>query len=120
LELWRFHQVHHVDLDMDASTAIRFHFGEITISIIWRAGQVLLIGATPLSLSVWQTLLLMSVMFHHSNVELPWRIERWLSLLIVTPRMHGIHHSIVHRETNSNFSNNVSIGLSELAIGPKL
>jgi sterol desaturase/sphingolipid hydroxylase (fatty acid hydroxylase superfamily) len=107
--LWRFHLAHHVDLDLDASTALRFHFGEITISTAWRAAQVLLVGAGPLSLSVWQTLLLLSVLFHHSNVRLPVEVERKLNLLFVTPRMHGIHHSAVREETNSNWSSGLSL-----------
>src|SRR6266404_1768472 len=69
--IWRFHAVHHVDLDLDASTAIRFHFGELTQSVAWRAAQVAVIGVSPLSLSVWTTLLLISILFHHSNVNLP-------------------------------------------------
>jgi sterol desaturase/sphingolipid hydroxylase (fatty acid hydroxylase superfamily) len=107
--LWRFHLAHHVDLDLDASTALRFHFGEITLSTAWRAAQVLLLGAGPLSLSVWQTLLLLSVLFHHSNVRLPVEVERRLNLLVVTPRMHGIHHSAVREETNSNWSSGLTV-----------
>src|SRR5919107_1523653 len=99
--LWRFHVVHHVDLDLDASTALRFHFAELVISVPWRAAQVLLIGVSPLSLSAWQTLLFLSILFHHSNVRLPVEVERRLSALVVTPRMHGIHHSVVKEETNS-------------------
>ena len=107
--LWRFHVAHHVDLDLDASTALRFHFGELTISTAWRAAQVLLIGVSPLSLSVWQTFLLLSVLFHHSNVRLPIETERLLNRFIVTPRMHGIHHSIIREETNSNWSSGLTI-----------
>jgi sterol desaturase/sphingolipid hydroxylase (fatty acid hydroxylase superfamily) len=107
--LWRFHAVHHVDLDMDASTAVRFHFGELAVSTIWRAAQVLCIGAAPLSLSIWQTGLLMSILFHHSNVELSWASERRLGRLLVTPRMHGIHHSVVWDETNSNWSSGLTM-----------
>jgi sterol desaturase/sphingolipid hydroxylase (fatty acid hydroxylase superfamily) len=107
--LWRFHLVHHVDLDLDASTALRFHFGELVISIPWRVGQIILIGASPLAFSVWQTLLFLSILFHHSNVRLPVAMERWLNRLIVTPRMHGIHHSIVREETNSNWSSGLTI-----------
>ncbi|HYJ47873.1 MAG TPA: sterol desaturase family protein [Pyrinomonadaceae bacterium] len=107
--LWRFHVAHHVDLDLDASTALRFHFGELIVSTAWRAGQVLLIGVTPLSLSVWQTFLLLSVLFHHSNVRLPFGVERRLNLFIVTPRMHGIHHSIIEEETNSNWSSGLTL-----------
>jgi sterol desaturase/sphingolipid hydroxylase (fatty acid hydroxylase superfamily) len=107
--LWRFHLVHHVDLDMDASTALRFHFGELALSIPWRAAQIMLIGVSPLSLSVWQTLLLLSIQFHHSNVRLPIRTERRLNRFIVTPRMHGIHHSIVPEEADSNWSSGLTI-----------
>ena len=102
--LWRFHAVHHVDLDLDASTALRFHFGELIISVPWRAAQIILIGVSPLAMSVWQTFLLISILFHHSNVRLPIAVERWLNRFIVTPRMHGIHHSIVLEERNSNWS----------------
>jgi sterol desaturase/sphingolipid hydroxylase (fatty acid hydroxylase superfamily) len=107
--LWRFHQVHHVDLDLDASTALRFHFGELALSVLWRAAQVLGIGICPLTLSVWQTALLVEIMFHHSNVKLPNGLECWLSRLIVTPRMHGIHHSMVEAETNSNWSSGLTL-----------
>lgn len=107
--LWRFHQVHHVDLDLDASTALRFHFGEMAFSVLWRAAQVLGIGICPLTLSAWQTALLVEIMFHHSNVEMPDRLERWMSRLIVTPRMHGIHHSMVEAETNSNWSSGLTL-----------
>src|SRR5207244_5537109 len=69
--LWRLHVVHHVDRDLDASTALRFHFAELVISIPWRAAQVLVIGVSPLAFSVWQTALLVSILFHHSNVRLP-------------------------------------------------
>ena len=107
--LWRFHIAHHVDLDLDASTALRFHAGELAISTGWRAGQVALIGVSPLSLSVWQTFLLLSVLFHHSNVRLPGEVERRLNLVFVTPRMHGIHHSIVEEETNANWSSGLTV-----------
>jgi len=107
--LWRFHAVHHIDLDMDASTAVRFHFGELTVSTIWRVAQVLGIGASPLSLSIWQTGLLMSILFHHSNVRLSPGAERRLGKLVVTPTLHGIHHSVVQEETNSNWSSGLTI-----------
>jgi sterol desaturase/sphingolipid hydroxylase (fatty acid hydroxylase superfamily) len=107
--LWRFHQVHHADLDLDGSTALRFHFGELAVSIPWRVGQIALIGTTPLALSVWQTATLMSILFHHSNIRLSVESERQFARLVVTPRMHGIHHSIVRRETNSNWSSGLSL-----------
>jgi sterol desaturase/sphingolipid hydroxylase (fatty acid hydroxylase superfamily) len=107
--LWRFHLVHHLDLDLDASTAVRFHFGEMLLSVPWRAAQVVGLGISPLALSVWQTATLMEILFHHSNVEVPLAVERWLCHLIVTPRMHGIHHSSVPEETNSNWSSGLTI-----------
>lgn len=107
--LWRFHAVHHVDLDMDASTALRFHFGELVQSVGWRAVQVVLIGVTPLSLSIWQTALFASILFHHSNLRLPPALERRLNRYIVTPRMHGIHHSTVPEETDSNWSSGFTL-----------
>jgi len=107
--LWRFHAVHHVDLDLDASTAIRFHFGELIASIPWRAAQVCAIGVPPRTLLQWQGLTLMSVIFHHSNLRLPVRIERLVGLVLVTPRMHGIHHSVEPSEVNSNWSSGLSI-----------
>lgn len=107
--LWRFHVVHHIDLDLDASTAIRFHFGEMLLSIPWRLAQVRLAGASPLAASIWQTGLLMSILFHHSNVRLPMGLERRLRWLIATPRLHGIHHRPEQKFLNSNWSSGLSI-----------
>ena len=107
--LWRFHVVHHVDLDLDASTAVRFHFGEIILSTAWRAAQVVVIGVSPEFLRLWQAILLPSVLFHHSNIDLPKRLESILSKFLVTPRLHGIHHSIVQCETDSNWSSGLSV-----------
>jgi sterol desaturase/sphingolipid hydroxylase (fatty acid hydroxylase superfamily) len=107
--LWQFHLPHHVDLDLDVLTALRFHFGELMLSVPWRAGQIILIGVSPLAISIWQTGLLLSIMFHHSNVELPVRLERRLARFIVTPRMHGIHHSVVRAETESNWSSGLTL-----------
>ena len=107
--LWRFHRVHHVDLDLSTTTALRFHFVEMLLSTPFRIAQIIVIGARPRSLSVWQTLTLLAILFHHSNVRLPIGIERWLCRIVVTPRMHGIHHSMVERETNSNWGTILSI-----------
>jgi sterol desaturase/sphingolipid hydroxylase (fatty acid hydroxylase superfamily) len=107
--LWRFHQPHHVDLDLDASTALRFHFGEMVLSVPWRAAQILVLGVSPLSLSAWQTATLLEVMFRHSDVELPFDVERRLCRLIATPRMHAIHRSIVPEETGSNWSSGLTV-----------
>jgi sterol desaturase/sphingolipid hydroxylase (fatty acid hydroxylase superfamily) len=101
--LWRFHNVHHIDQDLDVSTAFRFHFGEITLSTGFSLLQVSLIGPSAWAFAVYQLIFQAEVLFHHSNVRLPIGAERLLNQVLVTPRMHGIHHSQVHRENNSNF-----------------
>ena len=101
--LWRFHNVHHIDPDLDVSTAFRFHFGEITLSTGFSLLQVSLIGPSAWSFAVYQLVFQAEVLFHHSNLRLPIRAERLLNKVLVTPRMHGIHHSQVQRENNSNF-----------------
>ena len=106
--LWRFHSVHHVDRDMDVSTGIRFHFGELGLSVFFRAAQIALIGADPLAVALWQSLLFVSVLFHHSNTRLSAGLERILVRIVVTPRMHGIHHSNFRNETDSNWSSLLS------------
>ncbi len=107
--LWRFHLVHHVDLDLDASTALRFHFGELTISALWRAAQIVAIGVSPVSFAAWQLFLFPAILFHHSNVKLPIELEKRLGKFVVTPRLHGIHHSIVKGETDSNWSSGLTV-----------
>jgi sterol desaturase/sphingolipid hydroxylase (fatty acid hydroxylase superfamily) len=107
--LYRFHQVHHSDLDLDTSTALRFHGGEFVVGMPWRAAQILLLGTSPGALRTWQQLTLLSVLFHHSNLELPERLERWLGKAVMTPRLHGIHHSIVRREQDSNWSSGLTL-----------
>jgi sterol desaturase/sphingolipid hydroxylase (fatty acid hydroxylase superfamily) len=107
--LWRFHRIHHADLDLTASTAIRFHFGEIIISVLFRAGQILLIGVSPGAFNAWQSLLFLSILFHHSNVRLPKEFESKLQTFIVTPRLHGIHHSEKKDEQNSNWSSGFTV-----------
>jgi sterol desaturase/sphingolipid hydroxylase (fatty acid hydroxylase superfamily) len=107
--LWRFHVVHHADLDLSATTALRFHFAEMAAGVPFRAAQILLIGVTPRAFSVWQTFLFVSILFHHSNTRLPIRAERKINYLFVTPRMHGIHHSVVPAETDSNWSSGLTV-----------
>lgn len=107
--LWRMHSVHHLDRDLTATTAIRFHAAELVTSSLWRVVQIVLIGVTPRRLSQWQALTLVSVLFHHSNIRLPFWLERRLILVVVTPRMHGIHHSIVQGETDSNWSSGLTL-----------
>ena len=106
--LWRFHLVHHVDLDLDSTTALRFHAVDMLISIPWRAAQVVVLGTSPRALAAWQGFFFASVVFHHSNLRLPAGLERVLAAALTTPRMHGIHHSMVEAETNSNWSSGLS------------
>ena len=107
--LWRFHLVHHVDRDLDASTALRFHFGEMLFSIGWRCIQIALAGADVFSLLLWQAILYVSIHFPHSNVRLPARLESVLVWIFVTPRMHGIHHADRRERTDSNWSSILTI-----------
>ena len=107
--LWRFHLVHHVDLDLDATTGLRFHAGELAASVPWRAAQVIVIGVTPATLALWQSLTLACVLFHHSNTRLSGRTERWLSRVLATPGMHAVHHSIDPAQLHSNFSSGLAI-----------
>ena len=101
--LWRFHNVHHIDPDLDVSTAFRFHFIEIGFSSAFRAAQVVLIGPSIAAYAIYEMVFQLGTLFHHSNVRLPIGIERALNLLAVTPRMHGIHHSDIRAENMSNF-----------------
>jgi sterol desaturase/sphingolipid hydroxylase (fatty acid hydroxylase superfamily) len=100
---WRFHNVHHTDLDLDVSTAARFHFGEMLFSVGFLSLAVVVFGVAPMMLLVFFITFEAATLFHHSNWRLPIGVERVLNLILVTPRMHGIHHSIVQRETNSNW-----------------
>jgi sterol desaturase/sphingolipid hydroxylase (fatty acid hydroxylase superfamily) len=102
--LWRFHGVHHTDLDLDVMTSFRFHVGELTLSLGFRALQIAVIGVGPAVLIGYEIVMEAATEFHHSNIKLPFGLERRLNLFVVTPRMHGIHHSIVERETNANWS----------------
>ncbi|HET9178429.1 MAG TPA: sterol desaturase family protein [Terriglobia bacterium] len=107
--LWRFHNVHHTDLDLSVLTAVRFHFGEMVLSGLFRVAGVLLFGAGAVAVLVYEVVFEASVAFQHSNWRLPYRLERLLVWVIITPRMHGIHHSIVRGETDSNFTNLFSV-----------
>ena len=107
--LWRFHEVHHLDEFLDASSALRFHFGEVLLSSLVRAGVILLLGVPLISVVVFETLLALSAMFHHSNLRLPPRLEKALSYLIVTPSIHWVHHHAIQRDTDSNYSALLSV-----------
>jgi len=100
---WRFHNVHHIDPDLDVSTGFRFHFGEVLLSTVFRIVQVSLIGLSLRTFAIYELVFQAETLFHHSNLRMPIHFERLLNKLIVTPRMHGIHHSQVRGEANSNF-----------------
>jgi len=102
--LWRFHVVHHSDADLDLTTAIRFHFGEMIGSVFFRGAFVFLSGASAKTVLAYEIAFEGVTQFHHSNWRLPFKLEKLLNKLIVTPRMHGIHHSIIREETDSNYA----------------
>jgi sterol desaturase/sphingolipid hydroxylase (fatty acid hydroxylase superfamily) len=102
--LWRFHIVHHTDPDLDVTTAIRFHYGELIGSVFFRGAFVFLSGAGPMLILIYEIAFEAANQFHHSNVKLPVKVERIINIIFVTPRMHGIHHSIVKNETESNYA----------------
>jgi sterol desaturase/sphingolipid hydroxylase (fatty acid hydroxylase superfamily) len=102
--LWFFHRVHHLDPDLDVSTGVRFHPGEMALSSFFRAAQVRILGVDERTVKIWQRMLLVSILFHHSNFRLPEKTDRALANAVVTPRMHGIHHSDREEETNSNYA----------------
>jgi len=104
---WRLHMVHHADLDFDVSTGLRFHTVEILLSFGIKAAAVLLLGTPATAVLIFEILLNATSMFNHSNIRLPLRLDRLLRLVVVTPDMHRVHHSVVRRETNSNFGFNL-------------
>ena len=105
--LWRLHRMHHSDLELDATTALRFHPLEILLSLLIKIVAVLALGAPVLAVVVFEVILNATAMFNHSNVRIPHTIDRWLRLVVVTPLMHRVHHSVVNEETNSNFGFNL-------------
>lgn len=107
--LWRFHIAHHTDRDLDVSTTLRFHAGEIFFSTLWRTSTIILLGIKTTYLRVWESFLMSAILFQHSNIKLPLSFERCLNRLLVTPRMHGIHHSLIEQETNANWSSGLTI-----------
>jgi sterol desaturase/sphingolipid hydroxylase (fatty acid hydroxylase superfamily) len=102
--LWRFHHVHHSDPEMDATTALRFHTGEVLISSALRLAVIPLLGMTLWQLLVYESLMMPVIMFHHSNVKFPEKADRWLRVLIASPAIHRVHHSRAQVETDSNYS----------------
>jgi sterol desaturase/sphingolipid hydroxylase (fatty acid hydroxylase superfamily) len=106
--LWLFHRAHHSDIQMDTTTALRFHPGELILSTLVRLPVIAVLGVSFGQLVLFETILNLSTLFHHSNLDLPRSWDRGLSILMVTPDMHRVHHSVVREETNSNFTSLLS------------
>jgi sterol desaturase/sphingolipid hydroxylase (fatty acid hydroxylase superfamily) len=105
--LWRLHRMHHADLEFDVTTGVRFHPVEIVLSMLIKFAVIALLGAPALAVLIFEVLLNATSMFNHSNVRMPLWIDRALRWIVVTPDMHRVHHSIVTRETHSNFGFNL-------------
>lgn len=100
---WRFHKVHHLDKQLDASSAFRFHPGEVFLSGFLRLLPIAVIGMSIKEFIIYEAILLPVILFHHSNLALPVRLENFLRTFIVTPKMHHVHHSNLRHETDSNY-----------------
>ena len=107
--LWRLHQVHHSDLDIDVTTAIRFHPIEIIISLLIKLTAVAAFGFPPGAVLTFEILLNATAMFNHANIYIPAGIDRIIRLFLVTPDMHRVHHSIIIKESNTNFGFSLSL-----------
>lgn len=107
--LWRFHAPHHLDDHLDASSAFRFHLGEIVISAAARLIPALAFGIDAATLLLFEAILMANAVFHHSNIALPPRLERILSWVIVTPSIHWIHHHQIRADTDSNYTAILSV-----------
>jgi len=107
--LWRFHEVHHLDETLDASTALRFHFGEVFNASLLRAGIIFLLAVPLSSVVVFEVAVAIAAIFHHANVRLPLRLERVLSWVVVTPSIHWVHHHARRTDTDSNYATVLSI-----------
>lgn len=105
--LWRLHRMHHADLEFDLTTGARFHPIEIVLSMLIKHAVIGALGAPAVAVLIFEVLLNGTAMFNHSNVRLPRQIDRVARCFIVTPDMHRVHHSVVVRETNSNFGFNL-------------
>jgi sterol desaturase/sphingolipid hydroxylase (fatty acid hydroxylase superfamily) len=104
--LWRLHMVHHADLDFDVTTGTRFHPVEMLLSMLLKIAVVALLGAPAAAVLFFEVILNATSLFNHSNVWISLGVDRWLRLLVVTPDMHRVHHSVLAGETNSNFGFN--------------
>ncbi|CAI4029666.1 Sterol desaturase family protein [Nitrospira tepida] len=105
--LWRVHMMHHADLDCDVTTGLRFHPVEVVLSMLIKVSAIAVLGPSPQAVLSFEVLLNATAMFNHSNVRLPATMDRCLRWIVVTPDMHRIHHSILPRETNTNFGFNL-------------
>ena len=105
--LWRLHRMHHADLDFDATTGLRFHPVEILISMAIKLAIVAALGPPAIAVLVFEVILNATALFNHANINLPVSVDRWLRWIVVTPDMHRVHHSVVPRETNSNYGFNL-------------
>jgi len=104
--LWRLHMVHHADLDIDVTTGLRFHPIEILISMVIKIAALAALGLPVIAVLVFEVTLNGTAMFNHGNIRMPGKLDAILRLLVVTPDMHRVHHSVLIRETNSNFGFN--------------
>ena len=107
--LWRFHEVHHLDQFLDVTTALRFHAGEVVLSSLVRAGVIFVLAVPLTSVVVFEIAIMFAAIFHHSNLKIPPRLERVLSLLVVTPAIHWVHHHAIRRDTDSNYATILSV-----------
>lgn len=107
--LWRLHRMHHADLEIDVTTGLRFHPIEIVLSMAIKLAVVAALGAPAAAVLVFEVVLNAMAMFNHSNLRLPAGVDRVVRLFVVTPDMHRVHHSIVRRETDSNYGFNLSL-----------
>ncbi|WP_085906367.1 sterol desaturase family protein [Kiloniella majae] len=101
--LWRFHEIHHLDMNLDTTSALRFHFGEVLLSAFMRVFVVIIFDISLISIIIFEIILLIATLFHHSNVRLPDMFEKALSLVIITPAIHWIHHHALRHDTDSNY-----------------
>jgi sterol desaturase/sphingolipid hydroxylase (fatty acid hydroxylase superfamily) len=101
--LWRLHRLHHADLEFDVTTGVRFHPLEIALSMVIKIGAVVALGAPAVAVLAFEVLLNATTLFNHANIKLPQALDRIVRLVVVTPDMHRVHHSVRREETNSNF-----------------
>ena len=107
--LWRLHMVHHADLDIDLTTGLRFHPVEIILSMLLKLAVIVAVGPPVEAVLLFEILLNGMAMFNHGNIKISTKVDKWLRWFVVTPDMHRVHHSVIIRETNSNFGFNLSV-----------